>query len=247
MSWINHLWGLAAETAALVHFDGPSVPSENCYFFIFWLYFFILFRDLLYIFVMYVRRYHGKVGQRGTSERSWESGLCGTEGLASAQRLRTHGMPVPYFGGQGWAKAQLGHARNRTKRENKLLGRSLDIKARESYLIQGTICWNFGVRLAWRVNAAFGNASIQFVFGIYGSYFCSYSPLVGNPPPPRTCPPTFGAWFPTQTSLWPGGAIKNTQELSMFCTQRAWLVTGASRFVIGAHRFRKPSCSRGSH
>jgi len=108
-------------------------------------------------------------------------------------------------------------------------------------------CWNFRVRLAWRVNAAFGNASIRFIFGIYGSYFCSYSPLVCNPPPPWTCLPTFGMWFPTQTSLRPSGAIKNMQELSMFCTQHAWLVTGASHFVIGARRFRKPSCSRGSH
>ena len=90
---------------------------------------------------MYVPRYRGKVGQRGTSEHSQESGMRGTEGLASARRLRPHGMPVPYFGGQGWAKAQLGHARKRTK-EGELLGRSLDIKARESYLIQGTIYSN---------------------------------------------------------------------------------------------------------
>jgi len=91
---------------------------------------------------MYVPRYRGKAGQRGTSERSRESGTRGTEGLASARRLRPHGMPVPYFGGQGWAKAQPGHARNRTKEEGELLGRSLDIKARESYLIQGTIYSN---------------------------------------------------------------------------------------------------------
>ena len=91
---------------------------------------------------MYVLRYRGKVGQRGTLECSQESGMCGTEGLASAQRLRPHAMPVLYFGGQGWAKAQPGHTRNRTKEEDKLLGRSLDIKARESYLIQGTIYSN---------------------------------------------------------------------------------------------------------
>ena len=66
---------------------------------------------------MYVPRYHGKAGQRDTSERSQESGMRGTEGLASAQRLRLHGMPVPYFRGQGWANAQPGHARNRTKRK----------------------------------------------------------------------------------------------------------------------------------
>ena len=90
---------------------------------------------------MYVPRYRREVGQRDTSERSWKLGTCGTEGLASAQRLRPHRMPVPYFGGQGWAKAQLGHTRNRTK-EDELLGRSLDIKDRESYLIQGTIYSN---------------------------------------------------------------------------------------------------------
>jgi len=57
------------------------------------------------------------------------------------------------------------------------------------------VCWNFGVRLAWRVNAAFGNGFIL----VYSSYFCSYPPLVCNPPPPRTCLPTFGAWFSTPT------------------------------------------------
>ena len=38
--------------------------------------------------VMYMPRYHRKAGQRGTSERSRESGTRGTEGLASARRLR---------------------------------------------------------------------------------------------------------------------------------------------------------------
>jgi len=42
--------------------------------------------------------------------------MCGTQGLASACRLCPHGMPVPYFGGQGWAKAQPGYVGNRTKR-----------------------------------------------------------------------------------------------------------------------------------
>ena len=39
----------------------------------------------------------GKAGQRDTSECSQELGMCGTEGLASAQRLRPHRMPVSYF------------------------------------------------------------------------------------------------------------------------------------------------------
>ena len=54
----------------------------------------------------------GKAGQSDTSERSWEPGTRRTEGLASARRLRPHGMPMPYF---RWTR--LGHARNRTKRE----------------------------------------------------------------------------------------------------------------------------------
>jgi len=37
-----------------------------------------------------------KAGQRDTSECSWEPDMCGTEGLASAQRLRPHGMPMLY-------------------------------------------------------------------------------------------------------------------------------------------------------
>jgi len=53
----------------------------------------------------------GKAGQ-STSECSQEPDMCGTEGLASARRLRPHGMPMPYF---RWTR--LGHARNRTKRE----------------------------------------------------------------------------------------------------------------------------------
>jgi len=67
--------------------------------------------------VKYVLKYCGKAGQRNTSECSQESGTHGTEGLASAQRLCPHGMAVPYFGEQGWAKAQPGHAKNRTKEE----------------------------------------------------------------------------------------------------------------------------------
>ena len=39
----------------------------------------------------------GKAGQRDTSECSQEPHTHGTEGLASAQRLHPHGMPVPYF------------------------------------------------------------------------------------------------------------------------------------------------------
>jgi len=38
----------------------------------------------------------GKTGQSDTSERSWEPGMRGTEGLASAWRLHPHGMPMPY-------------------------------------------------------------------------------------------------------------------------------------------------------
>jgi len=47
--------------------------------------------------------------------------------------------------GQGWAKAQPGHTRNRTKRETRWgqdYLRVLDIMAKESYLLQGTIYSN---------------------------------------------------------------------------------------------------------
>ena len=40
----------------------------------------------------------GKAGQADTSECSQEPDTRGTEGLASAWRLRPHGMPMPYFG-----------------------------------------------------------------------------------------------------------------------------------------------------
>jgi len=43
--------------------------------------------------------------------------------------------------GQGWAKAQPGRVRTGTK-ENKILRRILDIMAKESYLLQGTIYSN---------------------------------------------------------------------------------------------------------
>jgi len=59
---------------------------------------------------------HGKVGQRNTSECSRKPDMCGTEGLASAQRLHPHGMPVPYF---RRTRLGLGPARmckNRTKK-----------------------------------------------------------------------------------------------------------------------------------
>jgi len=55
-----------------------------------------------------------KAGQMDTSECSQELGTCRTEGLASAWRLRPHGMPVPYF-----ERTRLGCARNRTKRESR--------------------------------------------------------------------------------------------------------------------------------
>ena len=35
----------------------------------------------------------------------------------------------------------------------------------------GQFLLDFGVQLAWHVNAAFGNGSIRFIFGIYCSYF----------------------------------------------------------------------------
>jgi len=50
----------------------------------------------------------GKAGQSDTSECSWEPGTRGTEGLASAWRLRPHGMPMPYF---GWTRLGQGPAR----------------------------------------------------------------------------------------------------------------------------------------
>jgi len=57
----------------------------------------------------------GKAGRSDTSERSQEPGMRRTEGLASAQRLSPHGMPMPYF---GWTRLGQGPARmhgNKTK------------------------------------------------------------------------------------------------------------------------------------
>jgi len=56
----------------------------------------------------------GKVGQSDTSERSWEPGTHRTEGLASARRLRPHGMPMPYF---GWTRLGQGPARTHEKQD----------------------------------------------------------------------------------------------------------------------------------
>ena len=88
-------------------------------------------------------------GTKGTSEHSREPGMRGTEGLASARRLRPHGMPMPYF---GWTRLGQGPARtrgNETKRISRnredylmVLGGILDIMAKESYLLQGTIYSN---------------------------------------------------------------------------------------------------------
>ena len=87
----------------------------------------------------------GKAGQSDTSERSWEPGTRGTEGLASARRLRPQGMPMPYF---RWTRLGQGPARTRGN-ETKRISRNredylmvLDIMARESYRIQGTIYSN---------------------------------------------------------------------------------------------------------
>jgi len=85
---------------------------------------------------------HGKAGQRDTSERSWESGMCGTEGLASAWRLRPHGMPVPYFRRTRLGQGPAGMRENKTKEGNETGTRLLDIMAEESYLLQGTIYSN---------------------------------------------------------------------------------------------------------
>ena len=57
---------------------------------------------------------HGKAGQSDTSEHSQEPGTCGTEGLASAQRLRPHGMLMPYF---GWTRLGQGPAGTREKQD----------------------------------------------------------------------------------------------------------------------------------
>ena len=65
----------------------------------------------------------GKAGQMDTSEHSQELGMHGTGGLASAQRLCPHGMPVPYFGRTRLGLGPAGTCENRTKEENKILGR----------------------------------------------------------------------------------------------------------------------------
>jgi len=68
-----------------------------------------------------------------------------TEGLASARRLRPHGMPMPYFGwtrlGQGPARTR-GNETKRISRNREDYLRVLDIMAKESYLLQGTIYSN---------------------------------------------------------------------------------------------------------
>jgi len=56
---------------------------------------------------------HGKAGQTHTSERSQEPGTRGTEGLASAWRLRPYGMPVPYFGWTRLGQGPAGTCENR--------------------------------------------------------------------------------------------------------------------------------------
>ena len=62
---------------------------------------------------------HRKAGQRDTSEHSQDQDMCRSEDLASAQRLHPHEMPMPYFG-----RTRLGGTcENRTKEENKILGR----------------------------------------------------------------------------------------------------------------------------
>ena len=58
----------------------------------------------------------GKAGQRGTSECFWDSGKHGTEGLASAWRLRPHGMPMPYF---RWTRLGQGPARTHENRDSR--------------------------------------------------------------------------------------------------------------------------------
>jgi len=85
---------------------------------------------------------HGKAGQRDTSEYSWEPGMRRTESLASAQRLRPHGMLMPYFKRTRLGQGPAGTHENRTKREQEQTGRILDIMAKESYLLQGTIYSN---------------------------------------------------------------------------------------------------------
>ena len=55
----------------------------------------------------------GKAGQ-STSECSREPDMRGTEGLASARRLRPHGMPMPYF---GWTRLGQGPAGTRENRD----------------------------------------------------------------------------------------------------------------------------------
>jgi len=56
----------------------------------------------------------GKVGQSDTSECSREPDTRGTKGLASAQRLRPHGMLMPYF---GWTRLGQGPAGTREKQD----------------------------------------------------------------------------------------------------------------------------------
>jgi len=51
------------------------------------------------------------------------------------------GCRCPILEGQGWAKAQLGRAGMRLKGKART-GRILDIMAKESYLLQGTIYSN---------------------------------------------------------------------------------------------------------
>ena len=63
----------------------------------------------------------GKAGQRVPQSVSWEPGMHGTEGLASARRLRPHGMPMPYFGWTRLGQGPAGTRENRDQKGNRIL------------------------------------------------------------------------------------------------------------------------------
>ena len=99
--------------------------------------------------VKYVPRDHGNgcrsMGKRaeGIPRSILRSWVCvGQRAWLQPGGCTLMGCQCPILGEQGWAKAQPGHMRNKAKRGNEMLGRILDIMAREFYLLQETIYSN---------------------------------------------------------------------------------------------------------
>ena len=87
----------------------------------------------------------GKAGQRVPRSVLGSRVCAGQRAWLQPGGCALMGCRCPISDGQGWAKAQPGRARNRTKREKQEQEEYLmvlDIMAEESYLLQGTIYSN---------------------------------------------------------------------------------------------------------